>query len=206
MATRTKPLPTAPKRKTAGKKDPPLRSGPYRFTRAVLGYFWFLTTIVGATVYLQTTLVLYHAADVWVHWGAILLVVPLVVGYVMRLANIPYGGWVLLIGGMSAATVVYPWYYDYWFEPPPLYAAAVYAAITAGVASIPLLPFKRLAGAVWHYLRYRNSAKRRTNSRSGREPLFGSAKYSATVDTIQLVIAIASLVISLISIGVLSMP
>ncbi|MDX9857973.1 MAG: hypothetical protein RBT76_09295 [candidate division Zixibacteria bacterium] len=206
MATRTKYLPASRRSGSARSSASAPQTGVRRFKRAVMGYVWFMLATVGGTVYLQSSLILYHAADIFVHWGTILLVIPLAVGYVMRLAKVPYVGWVLLIGAMSAATVVYPWYFDYWAEPPPLWTAIVFTTITAGVASIPLLPYKRLAEAIWHYLTYRKSAKRRTSSSSGREPVFGSAKYSATVDTLQLVIAIASLLISLISIGVLSMP
>lgn len=206
MATRTKSLPPAHRKSVSRNVSVQSESGLRQFNRAARGYLFFLVAVVGGAWYLQSTLVLFHAADVYVHWGAILLVIPLFVGYILRVTKTPYSGWVLVIGALSAVSILYPWYHDYWLEPPPLWAAGVYAAITAGVASIPLLPFKRLGESLWHYLAYRRKAKRRAGFSSGREPLFGSAKYSATVDTLQLVIAIASLLISLISIGVLAMP
>ncbi|MBD3402971.1 hypothetical protein GF420_08745 [candidate division GN15 bacterium] len=214
MATRTKtPAPTRrqiPTRETVYQHQ----SGPTRFLRACLGCCLFVIAVVGATVFLQQTLVLYHAADVYVHWSAILLVIPLTVGYILRLNRTPYIGWVLLIGGLCAATVVYPWYYDYWAEPPPLWAAAVYAVITAGVGSIPHLPFRRLFGKL-----FRPNGKKKKTVRKvikGRKPqknrlapvkeMISSGSYSAMIDTIQLVIAILSLLISLISIGLLAIP
>jgi len=106
-----------------------------KFAKFILGFTIFVVVVSWSTLYLQRTLVLYRATGWHVHWGAILLFGPLLVGLTHRLLKVPLPLLVSLLGGAASATIVYPEYRDVLFrEPPHPLAAVIFAVITAGVS------------------------------------------------------------------------
>lgn len=102
---------------------------------SVLGVAAFVGIVSWSTLYLQRTLILYHAVGWHLHWGAILLLIPLIVGLLFRVLAMSFAFTGSLLGGVISALIVYPQYRDHFFkEPPHPLAAVLFALITSGVA------------------------------------------------------------------------
>ena len=199
----------------------------YKFLKQLLIFIVSLVLFVGLNAgisyILQKYLYLFINFGSYVHWAAIFLFLPLISGFILRFLQNTYRYLTIVSGAILAALILYPMYRDiFWAEPPHPIVGVYYALCICGIALIPNLNYTRLLRIIRSGKRLKNFKNEKSKSigtntsnnklieteenKLGKDTLpgiFESPRYAGLLATIQLAIAVFSLIISAISIFVL---
>ncbi|HKJ87538.1 MAG TPA: hypothetical protein VKA48_03430 [Gammaproteobacteria bacterium] len=122
-------------------------------SRWVIGVGLFTGLLVGGTAWLQESLVLVREGGPFLHWGAILLGLPLAAGLLLRLLFVPVRLFALLTGTALATAALFQLYRtQFWAEPPGYTELSLYFAVTAGLSHITAYPVSDTFRAFWWLL------------------------------------------------------
>ena len=99
-----------------------------------MGIIIFAVIEAGLGYYLQKYQIIIPAYGVIVHWAVVLVVVPLLIGYLLRMMRAPQLEALVFIGGMVSATILYFYYRGAWKVPPTILHLLGFAFITGVVA------------------------------------------------------------------------
>lgn len=113
-----------------------------RLLDIVAGTLIFLIIVAGSTYYLQSSLVIYKNYDAYTHWAVILIGIPLLAGLALRQAKLIYPLITTVCGAIASALMLYPFYKDFWAEPPTLVDLVIYVLVVLGIAFIATQPIR----------------------------------------------------------------
>jgi len=117
-----------------------------RFSKTLnvlVGALVFALGTSAGTFYLQDSLILFIQFNSYVHWAAVLIGLPILMGLIQRLIKIVYPLFSTLIGTLIGAAVLYPLYGSrFWAEPPQLLDMLIYVLIVSGIGFLASQPLR----------------------------------------------------------------
>ena len=172
----------------------------------------FVILMVGVTAILQKTLILFKLGGAYTHWAVILLVMPILIGLMLRQQEREDHLVTILVSSLLSTIALYFLYKNYfWAQPPTLLNGLFFFAVTAGCAHMPfsLRPIERFMDRIEQFKKNRKKARR---SPKGKKANKGKAKKEAsiltaifshenTIPLIEMSVGIVSLVLSVYSIA-----
>lgn len=99
-----------------------------------MGIIIFVVIEAGLGYYLQKYQIIIPTYGVIVHWAVVLVVVPLLIGYLLKMMRTPQLEALVFIGGMMSAAMLYFYYREAWKVPPTIFHIFGFAFITGVVA------------------------------------------------------------------------
>jgi len=194
----------------------------------ILGLAIFIAINAGTAYWLQGSLYVFRSMGVYQHWAIILMLLPILSGIMLHVAQVPFRKHLIPIGAIIAAFILFPAYRDkFWAEPPQLYIGFIYAAIVAGMALIPNQRPLQQARDMWSILLERiemllnknkkpkrrvkkapppkpkvvkTKAKKPVHEKNAALRFFESPQYNNALDTFKHLITLASIILSAYSI------
>jgi len=205
---------------------------PRVITITVLSLVIFIAVNAGAAYTLQSSLYIVRKMGAYQHWALILMILPFISGCLMYIAHIPFRAYIIPLGSVISALILFPAYRDhFWAEPPHLIFGFVYAAIVGGIALIPnQRPIQQLRDLgmliqerIEPLLKKGSKRKRKVKKPIKPKPVaakskksvseknailrfFESPQYTNLMETMKHIIALASILLSLYSIVSLGKP
>lgn len=165
----------------------------------LLGALVFALLTCAVTFYLQDSLVLFIQFNSYVHWAAVLVALPLLMGLLQRLLKIVYPLFSTLIGTLISAAVLYPLYGSrFWAEPPQLLDMLIYVVIVSGISFLASQP---LRSTFMSAFRWKSGSSGKTRSAPKKVDGSRTQRVSRPVNSDRGVIALIELSVGLISLA-----
>jgi hypothetical protein len=162
----------------------------------------FFLVVTMTTYLLQSSLIALKTIGAYAHWAILLIVLPIVGGYLQKTLRINFPVLSVVMGALASAAALDPLYSRYfWAEPPSLLAIVMYVAIVAGIGSAATHSPTRTVSMAFHLGRYsnRNTKKAGSKTKSTTRKQAGSNSKDV-VALIELTVAVCSLGLSVLSI------
>lgn len=169
----------------------------------------FSALMVGITAILQETLFLVKLGGAYTHWAVILLVLPILLGLLLRHREEEEPLAIILAGSLLSTIVLYFLYKHYfWAQAPTILNSLFLFVVIAGCAHMPFsqLPIENFVARIQQIIK--NQKKSRRNSSKGKT---GKSKkqssllkeifaHENTIPLIEMSVGIVSLLLSVYSI------
>ena len=173
-----------------------------------------LIMLLGPTVWLQKSLLIQSRAGGLAHWGMLLLGLPCLTGLAVRFLRVHYRGSILMLVAILAGVSAYPTFVESATDVSAPHLVPVYILLVWGVSWFATLPLRTVYDVV-HIRLHRLFRRKSGNGQNGartkkvvRRSLPSSnwvaPRYATIVATLQLLVGIISLGVSIVSILFLS--
>lgn len=177
-----------------------------RILDTLAGALIFFTVVVGATYYLQSSLILVKQYDAYAHWAVVLIAVPLIAGLIMRQAKLVYPLISSVVGALASAALLYPMYQGFWAEPPTITDLLIYIAVVLGIGYIATQPLRTTFMIAFRLGRFSvptfttKSKKPVRKSAMSKTQRLQASEHGNIIAMLELLIGVSSLALSVFSI------
>lgn len=176
----------------------------------------FVILMVGVTAILQHTLILFKLAGAYTHWAVILLILPILIGLLLRRGDEGEPMIIVIAGALISTIALYLLYKNYfWAQAPSFLNSLFFFAVIAGCSHMPFsqAPVTRFLERIEQFKKNRKKARRANkskkgpvsktkNNRSKNEPSLLKTIFANenTIPMIEMSVGIVSLLLSVYSI------
>ncbi len=174
-------------------------------TDTVAGGVIFITIITGGTYFLQNTMILVKKHGPYIHWAVVLLALPAIAGFLLRLKRVSSPLLCCMLGALVSTAILYPFYKHWWAVPPRQSDAIVYMCIIFGIAYIATQPLRTTFLLAFRLGRYslaggkvNNKTKKNQKDYTDSQPVYSN--HGSTIAMLELLIGVCSLGLSLFSV------
>ncbi|MDH5409634.1 MAG: hypothetical protein OEY00_13565 [Gammaproteobacteria bacterium] len=183
------------------------------FRTMILPFLVFVLLMVGLTALFQHTLFIYKLAGSYIHWAVILLILPILLGMLLRVMGTENPLIIVLSASLvSAWCLFYLYKFYFWAQAPTFVNGLFLFAVVAGCAHLPYSrgPVERFIDRIQLLIKDRKK-RRRNRGRSGsprvansrREPSIVQSLFNQenVIPLIEMTVGLASLFLSVYSIA-----
>ncbi len=184
-----------------------------------LGLLVFLAIIAGGTYLLQANLWLVKLPEsfpnmsqtnaIYTHWAAVLIVLPVITGTVLKMMKTPMAWLVIILGTAITVAILYPIYSNhFWAEAPKPLFVVTYCAMVMGMTYFANQPLKTTFLMAFSLFRRGDkgkpapaqSPKPTSSGKMSQTQRIRTRPHGDLVALIELLVGVVSLVLSVFSI------
>ena len=171
----------------------------------------FVAVMVGVTAILQKSLFLFKSGGAYMHWAVILLVLPILLGLLLRRLETEEPLIIIVAGSLLSTIALYFLYkHHFWAQAPTFLNSLFLFVVVAGCAHMPFsqLPIENFVNRIQLVIKNQKKARRsngkgKKTTRTKQQPSLLKVIFAHenTIPLIEMSVGIVSLLLSVYSIA-----